>query len=240
VTSGLLAAIFVTGALYLVGTGTNSRRDNRRVEVPSYGYRYPDRREDGLFQQMERIISSLSLESLQGVISNIKHEILGSLSTARDDEVQRVDEDAQSSIGNGITDTLELLGGGSQVEDCLLQALCYLTPEEEKSEAGESRKNKEKQKLREKKKKEKMEKKKQKKAKNNKNKNKDTDDDYEDENIEDDYDEDVNNEEESIKEIEEEDCDVFQCDIVRYGYQAFQLYDKVQKLREQFDSLSSE
>ena len=121
VTSGLLAAIFVTGALYLVGTGTNSRRDNRRVEVPSYGYRYPDRREDGLFQQMERIISSLSLESLQGVISNIKHEILGSLSTARDDEVQRVDEDAQSSIGNGITDTLELLGGGSQVEDCLLQ-----------------------------------------------------------------------------------------------------------------------
>ena len=64
----------------------------------------------------------------------------------------------------------------------------------------------------------------------------DIDDDDDDE---DDYEDEANTEEEeSDVKIEEEDCDVFQCDMVRYGYQAFQLYGKVQTLRQQFDSLS--
>ena len=123
------------------------------------------------------------------------------------------------------------------------QAICYLTPGEEETEAGESRKNKEKQKRKEEKRKEK----KKKKAKKNKNKNKDKDkendyfDDYEEEyDDEDNYEDEANTgeEEESDVKIEDEDCDVFQCDMVRYGYQAFQLYGKVQTLRQQFDSLS--
>ena len=200
------------------------------------------------------------MESLQDLVSNIKHEILGSLSSVRADGLQRVDE-ATSAINNEISDTLESVGGGSKVEDCLLQvrtggdfyleniifwfqAICYLTPAEEETEAGESRKNKEKQKRKEEKRKEK----KKKKAKKNKNKNKDKDNDYfddyeedydDDDDDEDDYEDEANTEEEeSDVKIEEEDCDVFQCDIVRYGYQAFQLYGKVQTLRQQFDSLS--
>lgn len=128
---------------------------------------------------------------------------------------------------------------------CSFQAICYLTPGEEETEAGESRKNKEKQKRKEEKRKEK----KKKKAKKNKNKNKEKEkedendyfDDYEEDYVddEDDYEDEANTEEEeSDGKIEEEDCDVFQCDIVRYGYQAFQLYGKVQTLRQQFDSLS--
>lgn len=203
-----------------------------------YPYGYEDKREDGIFQQVERIISYLSVDSLQGVISNIKHEILGSLSSVREEGLQRVDD-----LNNEISDSLDVVGGGSKVEDCLLQAICYLTPGEEQSEAGESRKNKEKQKRKEEKKREKKEKKK-KKAKKNKNKNKDSDfDDYDDEiEIEEeelDEEESFEDDESDVK-IEEEDCDVFQCDMVRYGYQAFQLYDKIQTLREQFDSLSDE
>ena len=38
-------------------------------------------------------------------------------------------------------------------------------------------------------------------------------------------------------ELSDEDCNVFQCDTVRYGYQMFQLYDKIQNLRSQIDTL---
>ena len=237
--SGLIAAILVTGALYLAGTtgGLYRKRTDRRVGGHGL-YGYTDSREDGLFQQMERIISYLSIESLQGVVSSIKHEVLGSLSSVRDDGLQRVD-----AINNEISGTLDVVGGGSKVEDCLLQAICYLTPDEKEGEAGEARKNKDKQKRKEEKKREKKEKKK-KKAKKNKNKNKESDsDEYDDEvEIEDDYEKDDEEEDniddESDLKIEEEDCDVFQCDMVRYGYQAVQLYDKIQTLRQQFDSLS--
>ena len=53
-------------------------------------------------------------------MSNIKHEILGSLSSVREDGLQRVDE-ATNLLNNEISDTLESVGGGSKVEDCLLQ-----------------------------------------------------------------------------------------------------------------------
>merc|ERR1711874_537157 len=89
-------------------------------------------------------------ESLQGVVSSIKHEVLGSLSSVRDDGLQRVD-----AINNEISGTLDVVGGGSKVEDCLLQAICYLTPDEKEGEAGEARKNKDKQKRKEEKKREK-------------------------------------------------------------------------------------
>ena len=54
------------------------------------------------------------------IVSNIKHEILGSLSSVRDDGLQRVDE-ATNVFNNEITDTLDSVGGGGKVEDCLLQ-----------------------------------------------------------------------------------------------------------------------
>jgi len=245
--SGLIAAVLVTGALYLTGAGQvlSRRRTDRRVGSNQHHHHlhYGDRRQEGALHQIERILSYLSVESLQGLVSNIKHDILGSLSSVRDDGLQRVDE-ATNVINNEITDTLDSVGGGGKVEDCLLQAICYLTPGEEETEAGESRKNKEKQKRKEEKRKEK----KKKKAKKNKNKNKekekekeneyyeDYEEDYDDE---EDYEDEADTEEEASEEkIEEEDCDVFQCDIVRYGYQAFQLYGKVQTLRQQFDSLS--
>jgi len=239
--SGLIAAVLVTGALYLVGAGQllSRRRTDRRVGSHHQLHHYGDRRQEGALQQIERIISYLSVDSLQGLVSNIKHEILGSLSSVRDDGLQRVDQ-ATDVLNNEITDTLDRVGGGGKVEDCLLQAICYLTPGEEETEAGESRKNKEKQKRKEEKRKEK----KKKKAKKNKNKNKEKENDYfddyeEDYEDEDDYEDEADNEEEeSDEKIEEEDCDVFQCDMVRYGYQAVQLYGKVQTLRQQFDSLS--
>ena len=128
--SGLIAAVLVTGALHLVGAGQllYRRRTNRRVGSSSSHHlqhlqhlQYGDRRQEGALQhQIERIISYLSVESLQGLVSNIKHEILGSLSSVRADGLQRVDE-ATSAINNEISDTLESVGGGSKVEDCLLQ-----------------------------------------------------------------------------------------------------------------------
>ena len=115
--SGLIAALLVTGALYLAGAGgiLDRRRTDRRVELQN-PYGVQDNREDGIFQHVERIISYLSVDSLQGVISSIKHEILGSLSSVREDGLQRVDD-----LNNEISDSLDVVGGGSKVEDCLLQ-----------------------------------------------------------------------------------------------------------------------
>ena len=123
--SGLIAAVLVTGALHLVGAGQLlvRRRTDRRVGSSHHLHHLQqgDRRQEGALQhQIERIISYLSVESLQGLVSNIKHEILGSLSSVREDGLQRVDE-ATNALNNEISDTLESVGGGSKVEDCLLQ-----------------------------------------------------------------------------------------------------------------------
>ena len=120
--SGLIAAVLVTGALYLVGAGqlVSRRRTDRRVGSHHQLHHYGDRRQEGALQQIERIISYLSVDSLQGLVSNIKHEILGSLSSVRDDGLQRVDQ-ATNVINNEISDTLDRVGGGGKVEDCLLQ-----------------------------------------------------------------------------------------------------------------------
>merc|ERR1711936_810420 len=105
-------------------------------------------------------------------------------SSVRDDGLRRVD-DVQSSITNTIDSGLDAIGGGSKLEDCFLQAVCYLTPDDEGSEeAGESRRNKDKQKRRDEKRRQKQNKKKN---KNKKKKVEVVEDDYEDY----DYDEEV-------------------------------------------------
>jgi len=232
--SGFIAAILVTGAIYLIGIGATGLIDTqvtRRVSSP--GQVTQDRwgrRQESLLHQTDKILSFLSADTIQNLSNNIKDEILNSLYSVRDDSLQRVD-DATNALTDGISDGIDALGGGSKLEDCILQAICYLTPDEETGEAGESRKNKDKQKRREEKRKEK----KNKKNKKNKNKVTDSSDDYDDELVTEASEDDDDNEVEP--ELSDEDCNVFQCDTVRYGYQMFQLYDKIQNLRSQIDTL---
>ena len=117
------------------------------------------------------------------------------------------------------------------------QAICYLTPDDDDEYAGESRKNKDKQTRREERKKEKQKKKKNKKK--NKDKNVDFYDDLYDEEEEEDEVTETPEEDDSVDldNVDSEDCEVFKCDMVRYGYQIFQLYDKVQNLRSKIDDL---
>ena len=196
----------------------------------------------------------------QDLVSGVKHGILGRLSSVRDDSLKRVDE-VQSSITNTIDTGFEALGGGSKLEDCFLQvdtihvlmyhdhwifqAVCYLTPDEE--EEGESRKlNKDKQRRREEKRRQKQNKKKN---KNKKKKVEETEDEYYDD-YEEDYEEvtessdkDANDDDYDTNEdgkVTSDDCHVFKCDLVKHGYTAFQLYNKVQNLRSQISSLREE
>ena len=115
----------------------------------------------------------------------------------------------------------------------LFQAICYLTPDDDEEYAGESRKNKDKQTRREERKKEKQKKKK------NKKKNKDKNDDFYDSYDEEEEEVEVTETPEGVDldNVDSEDCEVFKCDMVRYGYQIFQVYDKVQNLRSKIDSL---
>ena len=193
-------------------------------------------------------------------MSGVKHGILGRLSSVRDDSLKRVD-DVQNSITNTIDTGFEALGGGSKLEDCFLQvwriqmisyeiirqcslqAVCYLTPDDEE---GESRKlNKDKQRRREEKRRQKQNKKK------NKSKKKKVEVVQEDDEYYEDYDEDYEDKEEVTEssdndddydttedgKVTSDDCQVFKCDIVKHGYTAFQLYNKVQNLRSQISSL---
>ena len=126
---------------------------------------------------------------------------------------------------------------------CTLQAVCYLTPDDEE---GESRKlNKDKQRRREEKRRQKQNKKK------NKSKKKKVEVVQEDDEYYEDYDEDYEDKEEVTEssdndddydtnedgKVTSDDCQVFKCDIVKHGYTAFQLYNKVQNLRSQISSL---
>ena len=203
----------------------------------------------------------------QDIVSGVKHGILGRLSSVRDNSLKRVDE-VQSSITNSIDTGFEALGGGSKLEDCFLQvwtvllwcimiifdwmfqAVCYLTPDEEE---GEARKlNKDKQRRREEKRRQKQNKKK------NKNKKKKVEVEEYDDDYYEDYEEDYEDEEEVTEstdknadedddydtnedgKVTSDDCHVFKCDLVKHGYTAFQLYNKVQNLRSQISSLREE
>jgi len=248
VSGGFIAAVLVTGVVYLIGVdGLLNTKERRRISSSPY---YPDqyqyqyqqygqdrwgRRQDGFVHQMEKILSFLSVEAMQETASSVKHKILGGLSNMKDNSLQRVD-DVSNALTDQLSDGIDAFGGGSKLEDCFLQAICYLTPDDEEEYAGESRKNKDKQTRREEKKKEKQKRKKNKKK--NKEKN-DNSNDFYDEDEE--YDEVTETpEDDSVSDqdnVDSEDCEVFKCDMVRYGYQIFQLYDKVQNLRSKIDSL---
>lgn len=276
ISSGLIAAFLVTGGIYffgvtegLLGGSKASRRVSKQsggyYDTQYYGGQYGDpyggqyggqyqdrwgRRQDGVSQQLDKIMSALSVDSVQDIVSGVKHGILGSLSSVRDDGLRRVD-DVQSSITNTIDSGLDAIGGGSKLEDCFLQAVCYLTPDDEGSEeAGESRRNKDKQKRRDEKRRQKQNKKKN---KNKKKKVEVVEDDYEDyEDYEEDYDYDEEVAETSDADTDDDydydgdgavtsdDCQVFKCDLVKHGYTAFQLYNKVQNLRSRFSALREE
>jgi len=261
--SGLIAALLVTAGVYVLGLGgeglLGGSRVSRRVSSGGhydghydgqhhygghYGGQHQDRwgrRQEGVAHQLAKIMSALSVDSVQDLVSGVKHGILGRLSSVRDDSLKRVD-DVQNSITNTIDTGFEAIGGGSKLEDCFLQAVCYLTPDDE--EEGESRKlNKDKQRRREEKRRQKQNKKK------NKSKKKKVEVVQEDDEYYEDYDEDYEEEvtESSDNEddydtnedgkVTSDDCQVFKCDIVKHGYTAFQLYNKVQNLRSQISSL---
>merc|ERR1711915_310607 len=126
------------------------------------------------------------------------------------------------------TDSLTRMVSNQKLKDCAMQAICYLTPEEEEeNEEGEGRKNKEKQERREKEKKEKQRKK-------NKKKKLQSQDEPEDSN---------NGVEEELKDnitIESEDCEVFECNLVSYGYTAYKVFEKMKGIKERLDRLDDE
>lgn len=271
--SGLIAAVLVTAGVYVFGlseTIVGTSKVSRRVSKQSAGYydgQYSygghyggqhqygghedrwGRRQEGVSHQLAKIMAALSVDSVQDIVSGVKHGILGRLSSVRDNSLKRVDE-VQSSITNSIDTGFEALGGGSKLEDCFLQAVCYLTPDEEE---GEARKlNKDKQRRREEKRRQKQNKKK------NKNKKKKVEVEEYDDDYYEDYEEDYEDEEEVTEstdknadedddydtnedgKVTSDDCHVFKCDLVKHGYTAFQLYNKVQNLRTQISSLREE
>ena len=249
--TGLVLAVLVTGLVYLAS-----------LLFPTTAKLYTRRKGPVLARRVSRIFSYLSANSLDDLIDTIKPgvgtlDILPDISRMSSGEEKhnydRHDRQdylagAIESVGSitnivsgGVSDSIESVSdtagtlsrvvSDKKIKDCLLQAICYLTPEES-GEEGEGRKNKEKQDRREKEKKEKQKRKKQKKK--NKKKNKDQQEEIEtsaDEEI-DEYDEDTNN-----IEINSDDCEVFQCDIVSYGYSAFKVFEKMRNIKERLDNL---
>ena len=80
--SGFIAAVLVTGVVYLIGAdGLLKSKERRRISSSSSSYYYPDpyqyqyhqqygqdrwgRRQDGFIHQMEKILSFLSVEAMQ-------------------------------------------------------------------------------------------------------------------------------------------------------------------------------
>ena len=67
-----------------------------------------------------KIFILLTQFCFQNLSNNIKDEVLNSLYSVRDDSLQRVD-DATNALTDGISDGIDALGGGSKLEDCILQ-----------------------------------------------------------------------------------------------------------------------
>jgi len=229
--TGLVLAVLVTGLVYLAS-----------LLFPATSRLYTRRKGPVLARRVSRIMSYLSANSLDDLIDTIKPGV-GTLDILPD--ISRMSSGAMESITNmvsgGVSDSIESVSdtadtlsrvvSDKKIKDCLLQAICYLTPEES-GEEGEGRKNKEKQDRREKEKKEKQKRKKLKKK--NKKKNKEQQEEIEtssDDDI-DDYDEETN----SI-DIDSDDCEVFKCDIVSYGYSAFKVFEKMKNIKERLDNL---
>ena len=168
-------------------------------------------------------MTNLVSDRVTGGIHKVSNSVTGGIYTMSDgvsDSLQSVSDTA---------DTLSRVVSDKKLKDCLLQAICYLTPDED-AEEGEGRKNKEKQDKREKEKKEKQERKTKK-----KNKKKQLEKLTEDEAIE------IKKESDNDGiEINSDDCEVFQCDIVGYGFTAYKVFDKLRNLKERLDNLNLE
>jgi hypothetical protein len=215
--TGLVLAGLVTGFVYLAS-----------LAFPATARLYGTRKGPVLARRISRILSYVSANSLDDLIDTIKPAV-GTLDILPD--ISRMGTGAIESVGS-ITDSLGRVVSDKKIKDCLLQAICYLTPEDN-GEEGEGRKNKEKQDRREKEKKEKQRRKKLKKK--NKKKTKEQNEEAETSIDDDDYDEEVNN-----IEIDSDDCEVFKCDIVSYGYSAYQVFQKVRNIKNRLDHLEQE
>lgn len=234
--TGLVLAVVVTGFVYLAS-----------LLFPATARLYTRRKGPVLARRVSRILSYLSANSLDDLIDTIKPDV-GTLDILPD--ISRMGTGAMQSVGSltnlvsgGVSDSLESVSdtadalsrvvSDKKIKDCLLQAICYLTPEENQEE-GEGRKNKEKQDRREKEKKEKQRRKKLKKK--NKKKIKDQEEETESSDVDEkDYDEESNS-----VEIDSDDCEVFKCDIVSYGYSAFKVFEKMRNIKERLDNLETE
>ena len=83
VSGGFIAAVLVTGVVYLIGVdGLLNTKERRRISSSPY---YPDqyqyqqygqdrwgRRQDGFVHQMEKILSFLSVEAMQVIFNKTK------------------------------------------------------------------------------------------------------------------------------------------------------------------------
>ena len=168
-----------------------------------------------------------ALESVGSVTNMVSDSVTGGIQTVSDGvsgSLQTVSDTA---------DTLSRVVSDKKLKDCLMQAVCYLTPEDVTEEEGEGRKNKDKQDRREKEKKEKQERKKNKKKK--KKKQEKAKDDIDSEIATDVPDE--NESDNDTTEINSDDCEVFECDIVGYGYTAYKVFDKLRQVKERIENL---
>jgi len=214
--TGLILAVMVTGLLYLISLPFSSNRRNRAP----------------LSSRIARIVSQVSQNSFDNLVDTMIPD------------TSRMGFDMMESVGTltnmvsgGVSDatnSLTRMVSNQKLKDCAMQAICYLTPEDEEgeeNEEGEGRKNKEKQERREKEKKEKQRRKKQKK---NKKKKLQSQDETEDSN------EGVEEELKDNLTIESEDCEVFECNIVSYGYTAYKVFEKMKGIKERLDRLDDE
>merc|ERR1712106_752573 len=173
-----------------------------------------------LGRRISRILSYLSSNSLDDLIDTIKpavgtFDILPDISRVGTGAIENVGS-ITNTVSEGVSDSLESVSNTAdtlsrvvsdkKLKDCLLQTICYLTPEEGSNEEGEGRKNKEKQDRREKEKKENQ---KRKRLKKNKKKKLQDEDDP-------DISADIDEEEVNTIEITSDDCEEFKCDIVKY------------------------
>ena len=248
--TGLVLAVMVTGLVYLASLA---------YPATATGV-YTRRKGPVLGRRISRILSYLSSNSLDDLIDTIKpavgtFDILPDISrvgTGDDEQVinddQIVHKDVTGAIMGSISntvsegvseslervsdtaDTLSRVVSDRKLKDCLLQTICYLTPEEGGNEEGEGRKNKEKQDRREKEKKENQ---KRKRLKKNKKK-KLQDEEHPD------ISSDIEDEEVNAIEFTSDDCEEFKCDIVKYGFAAFTVLDKMRSLKGRLDSLNLE
>ena len=131
--TGLVLAVLVTGLVYLAS-----------LLFPTTAKLYTRRKGPVLARRVSRIFSYLSANSLDDLIDTIKPGV-GTLDILPD--ISRMSSGAMESAGSltnmvsgGVYDSIESVSdtagtlsrvvSDKKIKDCLLQAICYLTPEE--------------------------------------------------------------------------------------------------------------